>query len=290
MLPANLPPGSEAGAPAPEAWGADRARTRDADVLVLDARDPAAFAAGHLAGAGRLALEEFEPHRAELPPRDAAVLVVHDEPARAREAADTLAAMGYVRATWLDAPLAALPGGLEARGAATRLWRPSPFLARVQPMLPAGRVLDLACGSGRELVWLAERGWRGEGWDRAPEALERARSLAHRAGVEIATRVVDLEWRSLPEPEPVWNVVMVFRFLHRPLFPWIERLLAPGGVIVYETYRVGQERFGRPKHPRFLLDPGELAGAFPTCEVELHEESTPEHGPIMARVLARRRP
>lgn len=287
MLPASTPP--ESTERVPQRWDAVRVASRTPGVLVLDVRDEAAFAAGHLAGAGRLSPAEFEPHRAELPPRDVEVLVVHDAPEQACDAAQALAAMGYERVAWLDAPLAALEGGHTATGAPARLWRPSPFLERVHPLLPAGRVLDLACGSGRELVWLAERGWQAEGWDRAPEALERARSLGERAGVDIRTRVVDLEWRNLPEPEPVWNVVMAFRFLHRPLFPWIERMLAPGGVIVYETYRVGQERFGRPKQPRFLLEPRELESAFPSCTVELHEESTPEHGPIMARVLARRR-
>ncbi|MBI3539599.1 MAG: hypothetical protein HY076_04945 [Candidatus Eisenbacteria bacterium] len=83
-------------------------------------------------------------------------------------------------------------------------------------------------------------------------------------------------------------MVTVFRFLHRPLFPAIERAIAPGGFLVYETYRRGQERFGRPKHPRFLLDDGELATAFPSLSVEHCEEPSPAEGPITARLLARR--
>ncbi|MEK7331676.1 MAG: hypothetical protein AAB113_12845, partial [Candidatus Eisenbacteria bacterium] len=82
----------------------------------------------------------------------------------------------------------------------------------------------------------------------------------------------------------------VFRFLHRPLFPHIERALAPGGWLVYETFRRGQERFGRPTHPRFLLNEGELSSAFPSLAVEDYTEPDPEGGPVTARLLARKPP
>lgn len=264
------------------------ARPAHERTIVLDVREETAFVAGHLPGAAHLTPDEFESRRAELPPREARVIVAHDDPAAARAAADALAAMGYVHASWLERSLAEVPDGHASTAPAERMWRPSPFLERVLPTLPRGRSLDLACGSGRELVWMARHGWEAHGWDRAPEALDRAQDLARRAGVAVHTRAVDLEKPSLPFAEPVWDVVLVFRFLHRPILPWIERLLAPGGALVYETYRVGQERFGRPRHPRFLLEPDELSSAFPSCAVEIHEESTPEHGPIMARLLARK--
>lgn len=275
----------EHAAPVPPA----EAEALRARALVLDARGPAAFARGHLPGAGRLAPEEFRERRAELPPRTAAVLVVHDDPAAAREAATALAALGYRDVRWLDAPLAALADGHADAGPPARLWRPSPFLERVRDRLPAGRALDLACGSGRDAVHLALHGWTSEGWDHDPDALERARSLAAREGVTIATRVVELERAAPPADGGPWDVIVVVRFLHRPLLPWIERALAPGGALVYETFRAGQERHGRPKNPRFLLAPGELRAAFPALEVEHYEEDEPAGGPVLARVLARRR-
>lgn len=274
-------------APPPRSTPRATATRHDAPV-VLDVRDGAAFRAGHLPGAAHLTPAEFESRRAELPPREVRVVVAHDDPEQARVAATVLAEMGYVATTWLERPLAELPDGHASTAPPVRMWRPSPFLERVLPHLPVGRSLDLACGSGRELVWMAKHGWEAHGWDRAAEALERARGLAEREGVHVHTRVLDLERPELPFAEPLWNVVTVFRFLHRPILPWIERLLAPGGALVCETYRVGQERFGRPKHPRFLLEPGELLTAFPSCTVEIHEESTPEHGPIMSRLLARK--
>ena len=80
----------------------------------------------------------------------------------------------------------------------------------------------------------------------------------------------------------------MFRFLHRPLLPEIEGALAPGGWLVYETFRRGQARYGRPTHARFLLDDGELSSAFPSLLVEHYDEPSPPGGPITARLLARR--
>jgi tellurite methyltransferase len=256
--------------------------------VVLDARDPEAFARGHLAGAGRISPEEFRDRRAELPPRTATVLVVHEQPAEARRAAEALSLLGYRDARWLDAPLGALPGGCADTGAPARVWRPSPFLEQVLPSLPRGRALDLASGAGRDAVFLALHGWTCEAWDHDPDALARATALAATAGVTLATRVVELVAAAAPEVETAWDVIVVVRFLHRPLLPWIERALAPGGTVVYETFRTGQERYGRPRNPRYLLEPGELLGAFPGLRVERYEEAEPEGGPVLARVLARR--
>ena len=257
--------------------------------LVLDSRGPDAFARGHLAGAGRMTHDEFRDRRAELPPRTANVLVVDDDPSEARRAATTLALLGYRHVRWLDEPLAALPGGHADNGPPARIWRPSPFLERMRPSLPGGRALDLAAGSGRDAVYLALHGWRSEAWDHDPEALARASALAAGECVPLVTRVVELEGGAPPAEYGPWDVIVVVRFLHRPLMPWIERSLAPGGALVYETFRTGQERYGRPKNSRFLLEPGELSAAFPGLEVEHYEEVDPEGGPVLARLLARRR-
>ena len=196
---------------------------------ILDVRDPASFARGHLAGAGHLPRDEFAARRTELPPRDACVLVVGESPEQARAAAADLEALGYARVDWLDAPLAALPAGLADRGPASRLWRPAPFLEQVLPRLTPGRALDLAAGAGREAVFLAMHGFTVEAVDDDPDILVRAEALAGRHGVRIGTRVVDLERRGTTLPREHYDLVIVFRFLHRPLFPEIERALAPAG-------------------------------------------------------------
>lgn len=256
----------------------------------LDVRDEPAFARGHVPGAGHVPAHELEPRRAELPPRDSGVLVLADSGAEAEAAAAALSGMGYADVAWLDAPATALPDGDAGHGPPARLWRPAPFLAHVLPRLPRGRAIDLAAGSGREAVFLALHGFQVEAWDHAPEALARAADLARRNGVALTTVVADLERGAPPLPERACQLVTCFRFLHRPLFPAIARALAPGGALVYETYRVGQERFGHPRRRAFLLEPNELSSAFPGLSVERYEESDPAQGPVTARLLARKPP
>jgi len=262
---------------------------------VLDVRDERAFALGHPPEAGRLSLAEFETRRPELPSRETAVLVVHDEPALARVAAEHLAARGYACIAWLARSLAAEPSGRASRAAAERLWSPSEFIereaaraleARAKPGSP--RALDLACGSGRGAVFLALSGWRAEGWDADGSALELARAFARRQRVDVPFLEHDLESAEPPVPERAFDLIVVVRYLHRPLFPWIERALAPGGVLLYETFRDGQQRFGTPKQERFLLRDGELTTAFPSLVVERHEQTPDGTPPLLARLVARK--
>jgi len=254
---------------------------------ILDVRDEAAFCAGHLPGSANIPRAELKARRAELPARDAKLIVAAQSPAEAAAAAADLGALGYVDVGWLEAAVDSLPTATD-RGPSARLWRPSPFLEEVLPQLPRGRAFDFAAGAGRESVFLALHGFEVEAWDHDRGALERASALAARHGVTIRTAVRNLERRDPELPVGTAQLVTVFRFLHRPLFPHLERALAPGGHLVYETYRRGQARFGRPKHPRFLLDDGELARAFPSLTVVKFEEVEGPEGPVIARLLARR--
>jgi len=256
--------------------------------VVLDVRDEAAFTAGHLAGSGHVPLSELKARRAELPPRESPVLIVGDDAGHAARAAERLRTMEFRTVAWLAATLAQVPGGEVDRGPAARLWRPASFLEEVLPHLPRGRAADLAAGSGREAVFLAMNGFTVEAWEAAPEALERARALAARHEVRITAVPCDLEAVTPPLPAAAYRLIVCFRFLHRPLLPAIARALEPGGHLVYETYRVGQERLGRPRRRQFLLEPGELRLAFADLEVLSYEEPDPPEGPITARLLARR--
>lgn len=126
-------------------------------------------------------------------------------------------------------------------------------------MIPrAGRVLDLAAGGGRHSHLLRARGYRVLAVDRDTRALE-AR-FSGDAGVEI--RRLDLEdggpWRL----GGGYEGIVVTNYFHRPLFAPMVEALAPGGAILYETFMVGNERFGKPSNPDFLLRPGELLSAF----------------------------
>lgn len=131
---------------------------------------------------------------------------------------------------------------------------PSPFLVRFAHLLPRqGRALDLACGSGRHARFLAARGLGVLAVDRDAAALA---SLAGHAGIE--TRAVDLETGLWPFAMERFDAIVVTNYLHRPLLPHLLATLSPDGVFVYETFAAGNQSFGRPSNPHFLLAPDEL--------------------------------
>ena len=135
---------------------------------------------------------------------------------------------------------------------------PSPWLLRWAPLIPpAGEVLDLACGAGRHARFLARQGHGVDAVDRDAEALA---PLAGVAGVRPLQ--ADLEGAPWPYPGRAWDAIVVANYLHRPLFPFLLASLRPGGVLIYETFMVGNERWGRPSNPAFLLRPNELLTAF----------------------------
>lgn len=131
-----------------------------------------------------------------------------------------------------------------------------------------GPVLDLACGDGHNGILLAERGLEVISCDISTEALARARALAAEHGVRVSLWQVDLERpRINPLPEDRYGAILVFRYLHRPLFPCIRKGLRAGGLLVYETFTAEQTQYGRPRDPDHLLRPGELHQAFADWEV-----------------------
>jgi len=140
------------------------------------------------------------------------------------------------------------------------------WLFRGKPL--SGPVLDLACGDCRNGIEAARLGHAVHCCDISNEALFRAESLARTYGVSVEILRVDLEQGDPPIPaEQTYGAVLVFRYLHRPLFPCIRKALKPGGVLIYETFTVDQARFGKPRNPDFLLKPGELRAAFRDWEL-----------------------
>ena len=136
----------------------------------------------------------------------------------------------------------------------------SSWVARWAPLVPQAQgqrqVLDLACGSGRHARLLARQGHAVTALDRDPQALLAA------AGEGIATVQLDLEAPGAAWPFAPGSLagIVVTNYLHRPLFGHIAAALAPDGVLIYETFARGNEVFGKPSNPDFLLAPGELLG------------------------------
>ena len=159
-----------------------------------------------------------------------------------------------------------LPGRPAPGGAHGPTPAPSEWVRRWTGTLPAGaRVLDLACGSGRHLLWLAARGLQVTGVDRDAGAVEPLRSHA-----EIV--VADLEAGPWPLPGRHFEAVVVTNYLWRALLPPIVESVAQGGLLVYETFMRGHEAFGRPSRPEFLLEPGELLRVVAPLRVVAYEE------------------
>jgi SAM-dependent methyltransferase len=130
----------------------------------------------------------------------------------------------------------------------------SDWVRRFGRLIPeGGRVLDLACGQGRHTRWLAERGYQVEAVDRDETALA---TLAGLSGVTC--RCVDLEGGAWPYYADVFDGVVVTNYLWRPLLPQLLKIIEYGGVLIYETFMVGNERFGKPSNPAFLLRANEL--------------------------------
>ena len=122
---------------------------------------------------------------------------------------------------------------------------------------PGGRILDLAAGGGRHARYFKGLGYKITALDRDVSGL---RDLAD-TGVEILA--ADLEDGSpWPLGTRAFDGIVVTNYLHRPLLPTLVDALEPGGILVYETFAQGNERFGKPSNPAFLLSPGELIRAF----------------------------
>jgi len=122
--------------------------------------------------------------------------------------------------------------------------------------------LDLACGSGRHSRLFLERGLQVVAVDRDVQDIPGVRLI--KADLEDGS-----PW---PLPGERFQAVVVTNYLHRPLFPQLVEALAPGGLLLYETFMLGNERHGKPSNPDFLLQPGELLEAFRSLAVLGFEE------------------
>jgi SAM-dependent methyltransferase len=222
----------------------------------------------------------------ELPPSRQAVRIA-DVGDAARVAADHLRSLGR------DIEIVGQWSCREAHspGTAPRLWRPAEWLEEALPaMWPTGRALDLACGSGRNAVFAASCGWTVVAVDLLDDALQRGRSLAERHAGQIEPirwQRLDLE-RGDPPPDDPFDLVMGFRYLHRPLFARFADWLRPGGRVMYETFTtLHRERHGRPARDAFVLQPGELARLLPAFDVLHFSEDWRGDGSHTASLLAR---
>ena len=162
---------------------------------------------------------------------------------------------------------------------------PSDWVRRWAALIrPGGAVLDLAAGAGRHARFLARMGFEVEAVDR---------DLALFADAPAGVRLVEADLENGPWPFAgrAFDGIVVTNYLHRPLLPVLVASLDPGGVLVYETFAQGNERFGKPSNPAFLLAPGELLEAVRgVLRVVAYEDLTvDEPRPAAIQRLAARR-
>jgi 2-polyprenyl-3-methyl-5-hydroxy-6-metoxy-1,4-benzoquinol methylase len=169
---------------------------------------------------------------------------------------------------------------------------PDPFLVSAYDEFlfgtTPGLALDVAGGVGRHAIWLAQRGWRVKLLDISEIGIQQAEENAKRTGTagSISTEIRDLNTtRDLGREQ--YDLVVVFFYLQRELFPALAAALKPVGHLIYKTYTTEQQRFaGGPSHPMFLLESNELLHAFPSLRVLHYHETIQERG--VAELVARK--
>ncbi|MFZ4478614.1 MAG: class I SAM-dependent methyltransferase [Rhodoferax sp.] len=162
---------------------------------------------------------------------------------------------------------------------------PSDWVLRWSHLVaPRGSVLDVACGHGRHMRWFAERGHPVTGIDRSTEAIARVAAF----GTAVLADIENGAWPLIDGAHArQFAAVIVTNYLWRPLLPRILESIAPGGLVVYETFSEGHETVGRPTRPDFLLRPGELLKTFADLRVLAFEEGFVEGPPrFLQRIVA----
>ena len=146
-------------------------------------------------------------------------------------------------------------------------------------LLESRAALDLACGAGRHAIFLAEQGFETTAIDFAGAGLEMARGRAAERGLDLETRMLDLEAEDVNLGVEVFDLIVVVHFLDRPLFDVIKRALKPGGLVVYKTYTRDQLALPEgPRNPAYVLEANELLREFPDYRVLRYEEKVSGEG------------
>jgi tellurite methyltransferase len=183
---------------------------------------------------------------------------------------------------------------LEEKVMAQQILKPASLLGAYWPLFQKaarlGPIIDLACGRGRNGLFLATQGIPVVLIDHSSERLAEARRLARQAGVMVDIRRIDLENAGADPLEGLAaGGMMVFRYLHRPLVAAIRRSIRTGGILMYETFTHHQRRLGRPRSPDYLLQPQELKGWFRDWQILHYFEGLKEE-PLraLAQIVCRK--
>ncbi len=272
------------------------------EVTIVDVRTPGEYETlGHIPGAWLIPVDLVASAPAVLPQTGQPVLVYCEHGVRSVAASRLLADAGAGTVLNLAGGLAPWRGPREFGPGVVR--GPSGWpLENADLLTRGGRVLDVACGRGRHALLLAGAGFDVVAIDRDPSAIARVRDVADRLAFAIATEVVDLETDPPPSlGSQVYDTILVFNYLHRPLMPAVKEAIKPGGRIFYETFTKRQAGVpaartmrggveigrGHPRNPAFLLDDGELPTLMAPFTILRSREGERE-GRFIASIVAER--
>jgi tellurite methyltransferase len=165
-------------------------------------------------------------------------------------------------------------------------WTPAPLLVETVDALAPGRALDVACGAGRNALYLATLGWDVDAVDASPAAIRLLRQRA--AGLRVHAHVADLERGEFPFPSAAYDLVCCFFYLQRDLFVPLQQAIRPGGTFLGAVFVRGAETESARKSA-FELEPGELRTFFNGWKIPYYSESAdPARPRRAARIVARR--
>ncbi|CAN5400363.1 hypothetical protein BH11ARM1_BH11ARM1_00800 [soil metagenome] len=248
---------------------------RQSQVPVLtDQLDAAEGQNATISGCVRIPLIELPDRMHELPHPDTIIKVV-------RNAAPTIAFLESRGRRAIEAE--AIPSHNQ-----TRLWSPNPFLEETAKELSPGKALDIACGSGRDSVYLAAHGWEVQAVDWLADALDRAKDLERRysTGPGIQWTQTDLNKDGLTKSK--YDLVFSFFYLDRKVFAEAIAQIAPEGSLILESFtEQHRTEFGKPKDKERVWQPGEIADFAQQngLKIEIHKEEL-HHGRHTARLWA----
>jgi len=262
---------------------------REESVRVLDVRTPAEYRdLGHIPGAVLLPVDVVVAGLATLPRDGRKLLVCCEHGIRSAAAARLLDQGGMPDILNLSGGMSVWRGEREFTSGDPFAMGPSSWLVlNADLLVPGGRVLDVACGSGRNALLLAAGGFVVQAADRDTGRIETLRETAARLGLNLDARILDLEADEVDLGDEEFETVLVFHYLHRPLFPALTRCLKPGGILLYETFTRAQALRGKPSNPAYLLEEGELKERIASLKVVREREGEFE-GRMVAGVAAQR--
>ena len=245
-------------------------------MVMIDVRTDTEFEEQHIPGSMLIPLHELENRVREVPNSGTPIAMICEHGLRSASACRLLAEYGFVPLLNLKGGLRSWPGPVagshQKNGRHRHGIAPSSFLVENFPLLPKGLALDAAMGEGRNAIYLATRGYDVDGVDVDSEAVAHARAAARKLGAPIRAIVGDFEDGTYIIPIETYDLVVVFNYLQRPLLKDIKEGVVPGGVVVYQTFTTDQVRFGHPKNPDHLLQPGELKQVFSDWDILIYRE------------------